>query len=73
MSQVPNYTEYIDFISFEDVFLKFDSLKKMSISLKTFHTLSLRPGMGANEKGVTIKGRGGEDVRGMKRNPRSNC
>lgn len=56
MLQVP--TEYFDFTSFEDVFLKFDSLKKMSISLKKFHTLGLRPGMGAKEKEVTIKGMG---------------
>lgn len=34
----------------------------MSISLKKFHTLSLRPGMGAKEKEVTIKGRGALDA-----------
>lgn len=57
--QVPNYTQNtLVLLHLKMYSSNLTQFKKMSISLKKFHTLSLRPGMGAREKEVTIKGLG---------------
>lgn len=65
------HTEYFGFTSFEDVFLKFDSIKKNEYKSKEVPHIESETRDGCQRERSNHKGARG--VRGMKRNPRRNC